>query len=242
MILTPTPPPAFIPARQPLPDQRVADAGAADRDDPQFATVAVVVALDAGLRHRAAVDQPVQPPSGAVAQRLFGSAAWLVGFGGVDVGKELPTSADVAMLNPTAQQARTYWLLGANSSEADSCKKLVRNYDYGKANALRSAYGLPTGTLLAVRFPDNKTFYVDVTKANTNQNRELLMSWYQVASTTDATGQTVTSDTIAARMHSAVCNENGMVASAINVIKSAAGVFGFVVDAGAKEFCRTVIV
>ena len=46
-------------------------------------------------RHRAAVDERVEAPRGAVAERLLGGAARLVGLGGVDVGE-----ADVDARDP----------------------------------------------------------------------------------------------------------------------------------------------
>ena len=154
----------------------------------------------------------------------------------------LPTAKQVNDLDPSAQTARTYWLLGQGSSTTDNCKKLVANYDFAKADLFRTAKGLPLGSLLAVRFPDDRVFYVDLTKASQAQDRALLLSWYTVASTSEG-GVTVKSNTIAARMQRAVCNDSsGIVASIVQYAAGAIGPFGFIIGVGKQEMCKLSIV
>lgn len=154
----------------------------------------------------------------------------------------LPTAQQVNDLDPTAQTARTYWLLGPNSSASDDCKKLVQNYDFAKADLFRTTKGLPLGSLIAVRFPDNRVFYIDLTRATEAQNRQLLLSWYKVASTSEG-GVTVESNTIAARMQRAICKDtSGIVASVTQYVAGAIGPFGFIIGLGRQQLCKVSIV
>ena len=154
----------------------------------------------------------------------------------------LPTAKVAGELNPAALKAQTYWLLGQGSKSTDSCKNLVKRYDFAKADNFRSSYGLPLGSLLAVRFPDNRIFYADLTKASERQDRELLLSWYKVAATEES-GMVVQSNSIAARMQRQLCSDNtGFVASLVTQGASMLGPFGFVVGVGKELLCEANVV
>lgn len=155
----------------------------------------------------------------------------------------LPTDKAVKTLNPSAEIAHTYWLLGQASKPTDGCKALVDKYDFAKADLFRTANGLPLGSLLAVRFPDNRTFYVDLTKANAKQNRQMLLSWYVVASTTDGASKIVQSDSVAARMQRVICQDKtGIVGNVMQAGAGMLGPFGFIVGVGKEELCNVNIV
>ena len=160
-----------------------------------------------------------------------------------DAWMQLPTSEQVLRINPSAKIAKTYWLLGDGSSETDKCKNLVKHYDFSKANMFRAAFGLPAGTLLAVRFPDNHTFYVDLTKASARQDQEILLSWYTVASTTTQPGTILQSTSIAANMQRVICaKDSKIMASFTGVVSGALGPFGFIVGIGEQALCSLTIV
>jgi len=101
--------------------------------------------------------------------------------------EDLPTSAFVQDIAPSANPVPTFWLLKSKEvpeeGAADRCKKLVANFDFKRANQLASTFKLPkvsSAYLMAVD-GSGKTFFVNINNGSQEQLNGLMRVWFATA-------------------------------------------------------------
>lgn len=119
----------------------------------------------------------------------------------------LPSMADARDANPNAKVVSTWWFLGTAEKSSDDCKWLVKNYGYERANAWRSQLPAKPGQYLLAIDQKNRSFYIDLTKANRNQRETAMLRWFQIANagSTAGPGIELVSDNMFDQMARGLC-------------------------------------
>lgn len=80
----------------------------------------------------------------------------------------------------------TWWPLATDSPVQQNCNWLVANYDYDRANTIRSIYSVPDASKQSIVAVDplNRSFLIDLTMANNNQRSQTMRTWFEEAQKT----------------------------------------------------------
>lgn len=92
----------------------------------------------------------------------------------------LPTEPDI--INLATKPITTWWLTKGQTGEGRTCKQLVEEYDFGKATALRSAFGLGAkGIYILAVDQNNRALPINLTDANKSQMNDTALLWVKLA-------------------------------------------------------------
>lgn len=140
---------------------------------------------------------------------------------------------------------KTYWPITADSGR-DDCTWLVANYDFQRGRTLANVYRLPAEGrrfILAVD-PSERSFYIDVTRANARVREQVLQQWFELAAATpDQPGTVLTSPSLWSRVKGAFCTHVVPHSEERDIVTSLAPlgigtVGGAVVDAAGRVLCK----